>query len=157
MNGHDRRAVQRTSEMKAFTIDNENNITVYASKKEAADADSGAVFVSEEQLAGLESGRLVEIWNTLPGVAPVKKFKDRPTAAARVWKAIQSLEPAVAPQKPQDAPKKARKGKKATPAAEAHTGRDNSKKATVLALVQRAGGATLAEIMTYASHCTSLG
>ena len=98
--------------MKAFTIDNENNITVYASKKEAADADSGAVFVSEEQLAALESSRLVEIWNTLPGVTPVKKFKDRPTAAARVWKAIQSLEPAVAPQRPQDAPKKARRDKK---------------------------------------------
>ncbi|MEO7653185.1 MAG: DUF3489 domain-containing protein, partial [Bryobacteraceae bacterium] len=69
------------------------------------------------------------------------------TGAARVWKAIQSLEAVVAPQSPQDATKKARKGKKATPAAEAHTGRDNSKKATVLSLVQRRGGATLAEIM----------
>ena len=133
--------------MKAFTINNENNITVYASKKEATDADSGAVFVSEEQLAALESSRLVEIWNTLPGVTPVKKFKDRPTAAARVWKAIQSLEPVVAPEKPQDAPKKVRKGRTATLAAEAHKGHDNSKKATVLALVQREGGATLAEIM----------
>jgi hypothetical protein len=39
--------------------------------------------------------RLVEIWNTLPGVTPVKKFADRRKAVARIWKAIQSLGPMV--------------------------------------------------------------
>src|SRR3954469_19765147 len=110
MNGLGRRAV-------------ENNVTGYASKKEAADAGTGTAFGSPDELAailnGSPAGRLVEIWNSLPGVTPVKKFKDRPTAAARVWKAIQSLEAVVAPHVPQDTPKKARTGKDATPAAEA--------------------------------------
>jgi hypothetical protein len=34
--------------------------------------------------------------------------------------------------------------------------RDGSKTATVVGLLERKGGATLAEIMPYASHCTSL-
>jgi hypothetical protein len=33
---------------------------------------------------------------------------------------------------------------------------EETRKATVVALLERAGGATLDEIMTYASHCTSL-
>ena len=37
------------------------------------------------------AGRLIEIWNSLPGAAPVKKFMDRKTAVSRIWKAIQSL------------------------------------------------------------------
>ena len=38
------------------------------------------------------TARLVEIWNSLPGVTPVTKFKDRKTAAGRIWKAIQTLD-----------------------------------------------------------------
>ena len=69
MNGPDRRVVERTIEIKAFTIDDENNIRAYASKKEAADAGTDAAFVSEDELAGIIGGspasRLVEIWNSL--------------------------------------------------------------------------------------------
>jgi len=36
----------------------------------------------------------VDLWNSLPGATPVKKFTDRKTAIARIWKAIQSLQPA---------------------------------------------------------------
>ena len=36
--------------------------------------------------------RRVEIWNSLPGVTAVTKFKDRATGASRIWKAIQTLE-----------------------------------------------------------------
>ena len=50
---------------------------------------------------------------------------------------VQGLEPVVAQEKPQDAPKKARRRKKVTPAAEANAGHDNSKEATVLVQVQR--------------------
>jgi hypothetical protein len=32
------------------------------------------------------AARLVEIWNSLPGAVPVKKFKDRQTAVSRIWK-----------------------------------------------------------------------
>jgi hypothetical protein len=35
--------------------------------------------------------------------------------------------------------------------------RGGSKAAEVLEMIRRPKGATLAEIMTYASHCTSLG
>jgi hypothetical protein len=79
--------------MKTFTIDAENNITVHASRKAARDTGAG-VFASEEQLADLigpNHKRLVEIWNSLPGVKPVAKFTNRKVATERIWKAVQSL------------------------------------------------------------------
>ena len=79
--------------MKTFTIDSENNITVHPSKKAAHDTGAG-VFASEEQFADLigpNNKRLVEIWNSLPGVTPVTKFANRKVATERIWKAIQVL------------------------------------------------------------------
>jgi len=84
--------------MKAFTIDAESNITVFPSRK-AAETNlppTGAfVFTTA---AGLQSylekfpvAAAVEIWNSLTGVTPVTKFKDRATAVSRIWKAIQTL------------------------------------------------------------------
>ncbi|MGH9659588.1 MAG: DUF3489 domain-containing protein, partial [Bryobacteraceae bacterium] len=101
------------------------------------------------------------LWNSLPGVVPVKKFTDRKTALARIWKAAQALTPPVAPQGAQEAPKakglkkKATSGKKASPARkgvkkgrqDAKQAREGSKKAEVLELIRRAKGATLQEIM----------
>jgi hypothetical protein len=86
--------------MRTFTIDQENNITIFASEKQAKDSEGTEVeaFTSQEELArlaGAWSGeRLVQIWNSLTGVTPVKKFTDRKTAIARIWKAIQGLQPA---------------------------------------------------------------
>jgi len=82
--------------MKNFTIENEtNNITVHASAKEAEAVPNSERFGNEAALAKLAANwpaaRLVEIWNSLPGETPVKKFKDRATAVSRIWKAIQSL------------------------------------------------------------------
>lgn len=82
--------------MKNFTIENEtNNITVYGSAKEADAVPNSERFSTEAALAKLAANwpaaRLVEIWNSLPGETPVKKFKDRATAVSRIWKAIQSL------------------------------------------------------------------
>ena len=86
--------------MKTFTIDTDNNITVHPSKKAARDTGAG-VFANEEQFADLigpDNKRLVEIWNSLPGVTPVTKFANRKVATERIWKAIQSLgEQAAAP------------------------------------------------------------
>jgi hypothetical protein len=62
--------------------------------------------------------RLVEIWNKLPGVTPVRKFRDRSTALRRIWTAIQALAP------------------------EAKT-----KIELVIGMINRTSGATLAEIM----------
>lgn len=79
--------------MKHFTIDTDNNITVHASKKAARDMGA-PVFANEVQLADLigpDNKRLVEIWNSLPGVKPVTKFANRKLATERIWKTIQSL------------------------------------------------------------------
>ena len=82
--------------MKTFTIETEtNNITLHSTAKEAEAVPDSERFSNEAMLVKLAanwpSARLVEIWNTLPGVSPVKKFKDRPTGVARIWKAIQNL------------------------------------------------------------------
>src|SRR5215469_252207 len=78
--------------MKTFTIDTDNNITVHASRK-AAKETGLAVFASEEQFAeliGTDNKRVVEIWNSLPGVKPVAKFANRTMGIQRIWKAIQN-------------------------------------------------------------------
>jgi hypothetical protein len=81
--------------MKAFTIDKENNIVVHASAKAAPKTEGTELFTSQDALAELAAAwpasRLVEIWNSLPGETPVKKFKDRASGVSRIWKAIQSL------------------------------------------------------------------
>jgi hypothetical protein len=63
--------------------------------KEAEAVPNSERFGTEAALAKLAANwpaaRLVEIWNSLPGETPVKKFKDRATAVSRIWKAIQRL------------------------------------------------------------------
>jgi len=50
---------------------------------------------NEDVLAKLAAdrpaARLVDIWNSLLGEPPVKKFEDRATAVSRIWKAMRSL------------------------------------------------------------------
>jgi hypothetical protein len=166
--------------MTTYTIDTENSITAHASKQEAGDSET---FSTQQELASLvaewPADRLIEAWNGIPGLTPVKKFTDCKSAVSRIWKAIQSLEggsPAATPaptttattaaRKPatkakHQAKPKLTKAAKATPAkkgrktagkaaakpATAAPARDGSKKAEVLGLLQRKGGATLAQIM----------
>jgi hypothetical protein len=82
--------------MKIFTIENETkNITVHGTTQDAEAVANAERFRNEAGLhklaADWPAARLVEIWNSLPGVSPVKKFKDRQTAVSRIWKALQSL------------------------------------------------------------------
>jgi hypothetical protein len=89
-------AAPRRLKMKAFTIENEtNNITLHSSEKEAEALANAERFSNEAALAKIAAdwpaSRLVEIWNSLPGETPVKKFKDRATAVSRIWKALQRL------------------------------------------------------------------
>ena len=92
--------------MNTFTIENEtNNITLHASTKEAEMVPDSERFSSEAALAKLAvnwpAGRLIDVWNSIPGTSPVKKFTDRQTAVSRIWKAIQTLDyfpPAAAPE-----------------------------------------------------------
>jgi len=210
--------------MKTFTIDAENNITVFSSRKEAAAASTTPfdAFANQNEFAELTADwpmqRLMEIWNGIPGVTPVSKFTSRKIAAERIWRAIQGLgetpkqaqpeasspelEPAVAtaeeppttaePPQAEEAPvaaecdavaespvetspseplaeagaqvpgvtpvadaptpesapaKKSRKASQKAKAPKAEGPREGSKTAQVVAMLQREGGATLAEIM----------
>src|ERR1017187_7271331 len=94
-----------------FTIDTENNITAHGTPEAAAaTATPFDSFTSEQELAELAKAwpaeRLVAICNSLPGVIPVKKFKDHKTAISRAWKRIQGL---GEPEKP-NAKRKAKRG-----------------------------------------------
>src|SRR5689334_1203633 len=137
-----------------FVIDAENNITALGDQQDAA--IQGDSFASAQELAGLAAdwpaNRLVEIWNSIPGLTPVKKFTNRKSAVARIWNAIQSLEggspdPAAAAArnargvgkaaKSQKATKQTKaaktgKGKPAKAGAKASPAREGSKKAEVL-------------------------
>src|SRR6266699_6598734 len=113
-----------------FTIDDANNITVVDSAEKIEERREGTETFSSSQeldaLAGKWPGsRLVEIWNSLPGVEPVERFTSRQKAATRIWKAIQQLQPNVGAQRRRVAPKKVSAGNKASrrprPAGRAHT------------------------------------
>ena len=83
--------------MTTFMIDNKNNITVVASSQQIEESGEGTdVFGSQQELAALAAkwrgARLVEIWNSLPGVEPVERFTSRQVATTRIWKAIQHLQ-----------------------------------------------------------------
>jgi hypothetical protein len=167
--------------MKTFTIDIDNGISVFATPEEAAAALTTPFesFASQKELATLAAKwptqRLVEVWNSLPGVTPVKGFKSHTAAASRIWKRIEGLGDATKPAvgagkrkaegktkggaqaakgapakgkatKKATAAKSAPKAKKAAKAPEAVGPREGSKTAQVVALLQRKNGATLAEI-----------
>ena len=83
--------------MTTFTIDSDNNITAFASAEEAAAATTTPFdsFATQKDLAELLAGwpaeRLVALWNSLPGVEPVERFKSAKAAASRIWERIQGL------------------------------------------------------------------
>ena len=100
--------------MKTYTIDTENSITAHATKQEAGEGES---FSSQQELASLvaewPADRLIEVWNGIPGLTPVKKFTNRKSAVARIWKAIQSLDGGSPAETATAAPKRAKKAKTA--------------------------------------------
>ncbi len=155
-----------------YTIDTDNNITAYDATPVAQ--DNVVAFATEKELTKATAewpiGHLVEVWNSFAGtpgfddLKPVKKFENRTKATARIWSAIQKLQPAAPPAAPtkqkvgKGAPPE-RKAAKATkggrrapkPALTARTPRvprEFSKQAIVRDMLTRAGGATLQEIMT---------
>jgi hypothetical protein len=162
--------------MKTFTIDTDNNIAAFATPEEAVANTTTPfdTFTSQQELLSLvgsgPTARLVAIWNSLAGVKPVKSFKNTKAAVGRIWEGIQSLGETAKPKARAKAtggarvataaPAKCKATKKATPAKNAPKsaksvkqtmaasgGREGSKTATVVALLERKGGATLAEIM----------
>jgi hypothetical protein len=147
--------------MSTFTIDAENNIVVHAAVP--ADADQSQSFSTAKELAKLTAewpvSRLVDTWNSFAGVAPfddlkpVKKFTSRKLAVVRIWEAIARMSPDGAPPAPNVAPAKGKAKKspaKAPRRAGAQKGASesrNNKKAEVIAMMKRAKGVTLAEIV----------
>ena len=151
-------------QMKAFALTPENKIiTAESAAQLPADSDQLERIKSEQDLAKLATGwpmaRLIAIWNILPGTPPVTKFTDRKTGVARIWKAIQTLEPTVGPSQADTARaagntanKPSRKSKRDTAAQNRSRARDvtkkpTTKKAIVLALLHQPAGATLSELM----------
>jgi hypothetical protein len=136
--------------MKVFTIDAENNITVFASMSErdqgGGEAESFSSPKSLETIAAKWPGtRLVEIWNGLPGVKPVQKFTSRAVAVRRIWAAVQRLKPGSGPLTGTVA-SAAAAGK--TPAAIAAPGAiAKNKAALVITLLKAPRGATLQSLM----------
>ena len=75
------REFKERTRMKTFTIDNDNNISVFATQEEADAASSTPFdsFASPQELADLAAQwpaeRLLAVWNSLPGVTPVEKVQ----------------------------------------------------------------------------------
>src|SRR6266481_3250837 len=130
--------------MKTFTIDTDNNISVFATQEEAAAAATTTpidTFTSQQELGKLAAAwpmdRLVAIWNSLPGVAPAKGFKSAKAAASKIWERIQKLGEPERPkaerkakggaQAAKGAPAKAKASKKATPAKKAPKAKKGAK------------------------------
>ena len=167
--------------MATFTINEDNNITAFATAAEAAQAgDSTAIsFDSQAALAKVSADWPLSRFVDIPGNTAVSKFADRKKAVARVWPAILRLagsaqlsEPEAKPQEPATSVKPAKKAKGTTPAKKAtkpakkaraakkpapaktapakksaDKGERANKKAEVIAMMKRAKGVTLAEIM----------
>src|ERR1022692_4969557 len=98
--------------MKAFTINAEGNVTAFESK-EAAETNlppTGAfVFTTAAGLHGylkkFPAATAAEIWNSLTGVTPVKKFTSTEVAAKRIFAELQKLGGPDAAEVATDAPK----------------------------------------------------
>jgi len=177
-----KRAAPRTTTMTTFTIDTDNNIMAHSTPEEAAatTANPFDTFTRQQEFAKLAKSwpatRLVAIWNSLPGVQPIQKFKDNQAAATRIWKRLGGLAGSVPPQPAQPtkpkaehhtkggapgpiaAPVKSKVSRKATAIKNAPKAKQDalpeiaapgraSKTAQVVAMLHRKNGATLAEIV----------
>src|SRR5450759_3247062 len=115
--------------MTTFTINEQNEIVVFATAEAAAATTATPFdrFTSQQAVEALATSwpkeRLVALWNSLAGVRPVKRFPNPEAAARQVWARIhglgQSAEPkAEPPAKPKAEPKDKRgaRGAKGAPA-----------------------------------------
>src|SRR5437870_9991916 len=121
-----------------FTIDTQNNVARHDSGSEIPEAS--AAFSSEADLATLAerwpATRLVNIWNALPGVQPVRRFTDRKTAVRRIWALLDKSAPASPEPKSRKSPTVS-KPKRAA----------GTKTERVIALLRRREGATLQALL----------
>src|SRR5262245_44404155 len=117
------RGTKGETKMTTFTINKSNEIVAFSSPEQAAAATETPFdsFNSEQELAELAAAwpaeRLVAIWNSLPGVAAVKKFKNAKLAVGMIWTRLKTLGEMVTPPQPEAA--KAKTAAKAEPPAKA--------------------------------------
>jgi hypothetical protein len=132
-----------------YVITAENKIaTVPASQEPAA----GAVhFETEQELARAVSNwpahRLLEVWNGLDEVTPVRRFTNRSTAVRRIWQAVDKRTGTRAAQSRKAASTPRRPARKATKPKPTAAVRHGSKTEQILALLRRPSGATLEALM----------
>jgi hypothetical protein len=132
--------------MHVFIVDAKNQVKVHAAERTSL-SKGGNTFVSSEGLATLTAHwpgtRLVEIWNKLPNVKEVRKFRDRRTAIQRIWHAVQDSK----------SPRAARSGAQAPATRGLRTRIDparvrrDTKTERIIALLKLPSGATLSELM----------
>jgi hypothetical protein len=150
--------------MKTFVLDADHNITAYASQQQAGSAvPPGDAFTTaaglKAALQNYPAATTVGIWNSLTGVAPVKRFKDEATAAERIFAELQKLGGTEAAPANTDAPKakrapkgdakpgEARKATKKVAKPSANEPRATSKTAQLIEMLKLPKGATLEEVM----------
>ena len=129
--------------MSTFEIDMQN-LTIKPSDAEHGAEGQGTIS-SLESFAAVSAdwplARLVAIWNNIPGVIPVNRFTDRPTAVRRIWNVVQAIGSAEANP---DCAVASRHGRRhpRKPLA-----RPDSKKAAIIELLRQPKGGTLKQIM----------
>jgi hypothetical protein len=161
--------------LKSFTITPDLNVTAYEVHKDAV-ASGHANFASAEEMDALLASlgiKPVDLWNSLPGLTPVKKFMNRRAAIKRIWAQLQGLEATPAAKAvevvelpkvnemvefyPKGTPAQRISKKVFGPLPVAKTAvapeagrqpRDGSKEALVVGLLKREGGVTRNEIIS---------
>jgi hypothetical protein len=126
--------------MKVFSINADNKVAVFSSEQQVPREAVKERFRTVEELAQLAqnwpTARLLDIWNGLPSVQPVRKFTDRSTAVRRIWKALDGVGASVTKRVPTVASKQ-RGARRASNIKARSTGRPGSKTEQVITLLRQ--------------------
>ena len=107
--------------MRCYLI-RDTHVTVFAALPASVPADAVVVeSVKSLDARRFPTPRLIAVWNELPGLSPVKRFKDRPSGLKRLWAALEALP--------------------------ISSSRTDSKQAKLISLMQRPEGASMDALM----------